>query len=108
MIFQVKSKLRSRPDKYKVSITSSGWSIQNLVIGGDCDQSAKPYLFNNFDQDSVIYPNDFHCYFSYLWEEAKRKKLSEDEIQIHLNELSEFLDTFQEVQPEGIFWNGYR
>mgnify|MGYP001567956718 CR=1 FL=1 len=108
MIFQVEGHLRKRKDTYKVSITDKGWNIKNLTIGGECDESGSPYLFKNFEQDDIKYPNHFGTFFSYLWDEAKKKNLSEEEIQSHLDELSKWLNTFQESYPQGNFWIGYR
>ncbi len=107
MDLQVFSKRRGHNDTYRIRRTGTGWNIAFIAIGGDCDKSGKPYLFANLEQDDINYPHDLGGYMEYLWDKAEEEGMSDDQIQEHLNELSEWLIVVQNSSPEGL-WSNYK
>src|SRR5579859_2643365 len=51
--FRVYSRRWGHDDAYQVKRTEDGWTITHIAIGGPCDKGGRPFLFENFRQDSI-------------------------------------------------------
>lgn len=64
--FEVYTRRWGHNDRYTIRRTSSGWTVNNLAIGGPCNKKGAPYLYKNFDQDSINYPEEMPGYMECL------------------------------------------
>jgi len=80
----------------------------NVHLSGECDKQGKPYLYTNLEQDMINYPAALGEYLDYLWEEAAAEKMSEEEIQAHLDMLGEWIKTVEMSTPTAGIWKGVR
>jgi len=92
---------------YRVTRTESGWDIYNPILGGPCDTGGCPHLFQNFDIDFVIYPSKLDWYFAWLWNQAKDKGLTYDEVQHALQELANWVTQTGLSAPTYGVWEGF-
>jgi hypothetical protein len=93
-------------DKYKIKRTSKGWNVGNISIVGECDKKGQPYLFKNFRQDNINYPNALPDYLEYLWEQANELGLTHEKVQEAINELAKWINVCEKNTPKGV-WSGY-
>lgn len=105
---KIYTKRWSREDKYKLKRIKSGWNVSHISISGDCDKSGFPYLYKNFEQDSLSYPNDISGYLEFLWEKADEDFLTEVQVQNSLNEISEWISICEKNSPSTEIWKGYK
>lgn len=94
-------------DTYNVKRIATGWEIGNLGISGVCDKSGMPYLFQNFRQDFINYPEAIPEYLEWLWEKAAESGLTHGDVQNSLNTLSNWISECEKQSPKGI-WEGYK
>jgi len=97
-----------RYDTYRVIRTDSGWHISYLGIGGDCDRSGWPYLYQNLEQDNVDYPKDLPGYIAYLWDQANKRGASAEQIQGGWDKLAEWVTVCEENAPATGVLKGYK
>lgn len=90
-------------DVYRVERTATGWHIDHIAIGGDCDKTGAPYLFENLDHDSVNYPEDLGQYMEFLWNKAEELGMSDEQIQEQLDDLGRWISESERGSPGGIF-----
>jgi len=86
---RVYSRRWGHDDIYKLWRTASGWMVHFIKIGGQCDPSGKPYLYENLAHDGVAYPQDLPQRMHRLWREAPM--MSHDEIQARLEVIANHL-----------------
>jgi hypothetical protein len=101
--FEVFSRRWGHNDSYRVERTEEGWTISYHAIGGPCDPTGEPYLYDNLRQDGINYPADLGSYLAWLWERAKTENLSDDEIQKYLDQLGQWIQITERNTPGGIF-----
>lgn len=94
-------------DTYQIQKTATGWQVQHIMIGGDCDTSGRPYLFENLDHDSINYPAALDGYMDYLWRQAEAGCWAEKKIQPKLNILGRWITKVELASPKGVF-AGYK
>jgi hypothetical protein len=89
--FVVYSHRWGRDDTYRVRRTADGWEVSHShpSLGGPCDKRGEPYLFKNFRQDSIRYPQDVGQRMESLWERARSQGLSPEDVQAGLNEIAQ-------------------
>lgn len=104
---KVYSRRWGHTDTYKVNRITSGWEIGNISISGNCDKSGKPYLYENFRQDSINYPESLPGYMDWLWEQAAEQGLTHEQVQESLNQLNEWINDCEKNSPKGI-WEAYK
>jgi hypothetical protein len=90
-------------DTYRVQKTATGWHVHNIMIGGHCDSTGAPYLFQNLDHDSINYPAALGGYMNYLWRQAHSNSWTEKQIQPKLNVLGRWISKVELTSPKGIF-----
>lgn len=93
----------SGEDTYRIKRTESGWHVEYLGIGGDCDKTGSPYLFMNLDHDGVCYPAQLGEFMEWLWDKAAEKGLKENEVQEAINQIGTWISLCEEHMPKGIF-----
>lgn len=93
-------------EHYSVEKIPDGCEIHRPSIGGKCDKTGEPYLFENLRQDSVNYPEKLGKYMEFLWQKAEEDNMSEQEIQKHLDTLGDWLQQVEKLSPKG-FWSEY-
>lgn len=103
MDLEVYSRRWGHNDTYGMDLTETGWDISHVAIGGECDPSGEPYLFENLKQDSINYPAELGEYLAYLWKRAKEDGLSDAEVQQHLDALGQWIQVTERSTPGGIF-----
>lgn len=101
--FRVYSRRWGHDDQYRVRRTATGWDVHHIAIGGSCDKQGKPFLFMNFDQDSINYPEELPGYFEWLWMQAAEQGLTHDEVQSGLDQLAAWVSNCERQSPAGIF-----
>lgn len=89
--FTVKSPRWDGSDTYRLDIHAGGWTVDHIAINGECDKQGNPYLFENFDQDSITYPSGLNLEMELLFEYARDKSLSDREIQNRLDRLAQWV-----------------
>lgn len=87
--FVVYSRRWGHDDTYRIRRIADGWEVLHISIGGPCDKRGEPYLFKNFQQDSIRYPGDVGLRMESLWERAHSQGLSREEVQAGLNEIAQ-------------------
>lgn len=105
--FRVFSRRWGHHDTYSITRTLLGWDVNHFAIGGPCDKGARPFLFDNFRQDSIQHPHRLDGWFEWLWDQAESKGLSKEEVQEALNELSTWVSETEQNVPSGNTWRGY-
>ena len=105
--FRVYSKRWGHDDSYRVSRTEDGWNVHHLSIGGPCDTGGHPFLFDCFNQDSISYPSGLDTRLEWLWEEARDKGLSKENVQQALQDLADWVSDTERCAPSSGIWEGF-
>lgn len=105
--FNVYSRRWGHHDPYRIIRTSTGWEVHHLGISGPCDKGGRPFLFDNFRQDSIQYPNKIDGWFEWLWDQAECKGLTKEQVQSSLDDLAEWVSQTEQTVPRGDVWRGY-
>jgi hypothetical protein len=104
MIFRVFNRRWGHEDTNIIDITDEGWNIYPAgPVGGISDTRGNPGLFEILNHDSINYPHDIGNYLNVLWRRAKQDKMSEEQIQMHLNVLAKWVSECEQSTPRGIF-----
>lgn len=106
-IFRVYSRRWGHHDPYSIKRTEYGWYVMHLAIGGPCDKGGRPYLFDNFRQDSIQYPHRLDGWFEWLWDQAECKGLTKEEVQAALDDVAAWVSLTEENTPRTSVWRGY-
>ncbi len=101
--FEVFSNRWGHTDHYRIERTPTGWSVSHISINGESDKSGKPFLYSNFEQDSINWPSGLPDAMETLWEHAQQQALSDEQLQPYLAELAEWVSTCERARPGGIF-----
>lgn len=105
--FRVFSKRWGHDDTYNVQRTKDGWHVTHIAIGGPCDKGGRPFLFENFRQDSIHYPEGLDAWMEWLWDQAAARGLAVDEVQAGLQQLADWVSNTAKNAPSGGVWEGY-
>ncbi len=105
--FSVFSRCRGRNDTYKVVRTKDGWEINHLSIAGPCNKGGNPFLFENLRQDFIQYPKELDGWMEWLWNQAKTEGLTEEQVQVALQQLANWISETERNAPSGGAWKGY-
>jgi hypothetical protein len=93
-------------DKYRIKRTASGWLLDAGVYSGPCDKSCSPLLIQALRHDSVQHPTEIGKWFEWLWQQAKEKGLSHDDIQGGINDIADWIHATEANTPEEGIWQG--
>ena len=105
--FKVYSSRWGHDDTYKVKRTELGWIISNIAIGGPCDKGGRPFLYMNFRQDSIHYPEGLDGWMEWLWKQAAEEGLTQPQVQAALQRLADWVSNTEKSRPTGGIWEGY-
>ena len=105
--FKVFSRRWNHDDVYRVKRTKTGWHVDHLAIGGQCDASGRPFLFQNFDQDSISYPSGLELRMEWLWQQAAERGLPKQEVQHALQQLADWVSETEKAAPFSGVWEGF-
>lgn len=94
-------------DTYSVKRTEDGWIIRHMAIGGPCDKGGRPFLFDNFRQDSILFPEDMGGWMEWLWDQAALQGMTVQQVQEGLQQLADWVSTIEKSAPSGGVWEGY-
>lgn len=86
-------------DIYKIKRISTGWYIEHIVINGECDKSGEPFLYQNFRQDFISYPNDLPEIMELLWNVVEKELLTQEQLQLELNKISNWINKCEMNKP---------
>jgi hypothetical protein len=107
LTFRVYSRRWKSEDIYRIKRIDEGWDVRHKAIGGPCDTGGHPFLFRNFEQDSISYPANLDTRLEYLWEEARDRGLSKEVVQKALQDLADWVSETERRAPSQGFWEGY-
>lgn len=105
--FRVFSKRWGHADTYHVQRTKDGWHVTHSAIGGPCDKGGRPFLFENFRQDSIHYPEGLDAWMEWLWDQAAARGLAFDEVQAGLQQLADWVSITEKSAPSSGIWEGF-
>lgn len=105
--FKVYSKRQGHKDNYKFLRIENGWEISYMTIGGECDKSGFPYLYENLKHDFIEYPNGLPGYLEWLWYKAEKEGLNKQKVQSELNKLSDWVTKCEKEKPDTGIWSDY-
>jgi len=105
--FRVFSNRWGHDDTYNVKRTGDGWTITHIAIGGPCDRGGRPFLFENFRQDSIHYPEGLDGWMEWLWNQAASQGLTQQQVQEALQRLADWVSTTERNVPTGSVWESY-
>jgi len=105
--FRVFSRRWGHDDTYTIKRTATGWDVSHIMINGPCDKGGRPFLFRNFDQDSIRYPSSLADNLEWLWERAATAGLSHDQVQEALQQLADWVSETENGGPSGGVWEGF-
>jgi integron cassette protein len=106
-LFKVFSRRWGHEDAYRVKRTTTGWHISHISIGGSCDKSGRPFLFENLRHDSIDYPSTLGDRMEWLWEKTQDLGLSAEAVQQELNKLADWVSKTEKSSPNDGIWAGY-
>lgn len=89
-------------DTYEIARIRSCWRISGLGRGGDSDLTGVPDLFAELQHDCINYPAGLAGCMKWLWEKSGEEKMSEAEIQRHLDVLAEWVSLVETNSRTGI------
>lgn len=98
--FNVFTRRWGRNDQYRITRMADGWRVEHVMIGGDCDEEGKPYLFKNLEHDSVCYPAQLGDHMRNLWKAAAEKGLSHAQVQAKLQEIADWVSLCEQRRPQ--------
>lgn len=104
--FRIYSRRWGHDDIYNITRTEDGWDV-GYLMSGPCDKGGHPFLFENFNQDSIVHPNNFDGWLEWLWEQAASNGLTKDQVQTALQELADWVSNLEKNAPSGDVWRGY-
>ncbi|PAW76985.1 MAG: hypothetical protein B9S32_12840 [Verrucomicrobia bacterium Tous-C9LFEB] len=105
--FEIYTRRWEHNDIYTIKRTQDGWHVSFKMINGPCDKGGNPFLYRNFDQDSVSYPSGLEYWLESLWNQAESKGLSQVEVQQALDELAKWVVVTEKNAPSGGVWGDY-
>lgn len=105
--FRVYSNRWGHDDTYSIKRTESGWTITHVAIGGPCDKGGHPFLFENFRQDLIHFPEGLDGWMEWLWDQASSEGLTRDQVQTSLQQLADWVSNTEKNAPSGGVWEGY-
>lgn len=105
--FRVYSRRWGHEDTYRLTRTGEGWRIRFMEPPLDCDKGGRPYVFQQLDHDSIVYPRDLDGFFEWLWERAREKGLSKERVQEAITQLADWVSQTERSVPGGDVWRGY-
>lgn len=91
--FTISSPSCGHDDTYRLDIHADGWVVDHIAIDGECDKQGKPYLFSNLDHDAITYPSGLGHEMELLFEHARDKSLTDEEIQKRLDQLAQWVNS---------------
>ena len=97
--FRVHNPKENRDINYRVKKTAEGWHVSYRAHNGECKADGSPVFLNNFEQDRIIYPSKFGLYMEYLWEEAERENFSDDDLQVRLQQIADWVSQCTKSAP---------
>ena len=106
-IFSVFSRRQGHPDAYRLTRTIDGWDVRHIAIGGPCDKGGHPFLFKNFEQDSIQYPSDLAGWLTWLWDQAASQGLPPEKVQEALQQLADWVSLTEQNAPKLDVLQGY-
>jgi hypothetical protein len=105
--FRVFSNRWGHDDTYTVQRTKDGWHVTHISIGGPCDKGGRPFLFENFRQDSIHFPEGLDGWMEWLWNQAAERGLTAEQVQAGLQQLADWVSNTERSAPSGGIWEGY-
>lgn len=93
-------------DTYRITINKNGWIVENIAIGGQCNQKGHPYLFRNLEQDNVQYPHQLEDWMNYCWDECMEKNWTQAQLEEALTSIFEWVNTVEKNAPRNGLLNG--
>ena len=102
--FKVYSRRWDKYDTYKFTRIPTGWDVRHIAINGKCDKQGNPYLYKNFRQDFISYPQDLPDLLEILWDAAEKNNLTKKELQERINDLANWVSKCEHTHPS---YSGY-
>jgi len=95
-------------DTYRLRRTETGWHLGTMSLShtGECDKCAQPHFFDSLRHDSVQYPRGASDWFEWLWDQAKQKGLSHEQVQSALDQIAAWINQTEKSAPCTGVWEG--
>lgn len=90
---------------YSVKKVSTGWDISHIAINGFCTPDGSPLFYDNFNQDHINYPSGFSNSLEWLWVQIDNGEMTQEEAQIKLQELADWVTSCEKSEPLWEGWN---
>ena len=81
--------------------------MTHIAIGGPCDKGGRPFLYENFRQDSINFPSGLEDSMEWLWELASSQGLSHEAVQAALQQLADWVSATEKGKPSSGIWESY-
>lgn len=90
-----------------VSLTHipTGWHLDAIAHTGDCDRTGAPWVFSNFGQDVVTYPQKLGAWLEHAWYQIENSEWTSDVAQIRIQQLADWVSACERAEPEWPGWN---
>jgi hypothetical protein len=84
---------------YRFKLDTKGWFISFMKIEGSCSPEGKPFLYKNFNQDSIGYHLEFPDLLADLWYKAHLENMTPTQVDFNLNKLFLWLNRTNMTSP---------
>ncbi|MBD7985178.1 hypothetical protein H9649_11310 [Sporosarcina sp. Sa2YVA2] len=100
---QIYSRRWGHTDTYRFIRIEEGWNVSLLSRSGSCDKKGYPVFYEILDNDLINYPAELPNYMGWLWDSAKEKGLTKEEVQSSLDDIAKWINSCEKSSPKGIF-----
>lgn len=97
--FRVYGRHYNHHDNYTVIFNNEGWYISHIAIGGQCVRDGSPFLYENFRQDSIDYPESMKLDMESIWEHYNQGEITAEQVQTCLDLLANWVDQTGDARP---------
>lgn len=102
MEFLVSFGIAEQSKGFTITINPQGWFLTNDQQQGTCDATGAPVLYEYLKENHVQYPPGLGNIMRELWESAIHLNLPEDNVQRHLNDISEWIRLYHQRSHKNV------
>lgn len=92
------------PEPFEFTRTSSGWDVFSVALGGQCDQSGEPHLFELLRREGIEYPHGLAAWLEELWHMCADAGISHSQLQKGLQALAKWIGDVECNIPSKGVW----
>lgn len=106
--FRVFSHLWGHNDTYHLTRTKDGWTVRFRESSIPSDRGGHPGLYYQFDHDDIDYPRNLPYMLRWLWDRARDKGLTKEQVQEAIDELANWISEIEKQSPKGEVWQAWQ